>query len=103
MPLKDDLLKEPSDLELKVLGNLLVFCPSGCGELLELDQVSKHLDSNCEVTPVSPPVHQLLELRSSTSRLKMHTMSLLADEMVPSTGIVTYRSPTGKVLYNTKL
>ncbi len=101
MPLRDDLISIPSNLELKVLGNLLVFCTGGCGEVLELSQLTKHLTSNCTVTPVPVPskvtVHQLLELESSTSQLRTHTLSLLADEMIPSSGVATCRSSTGKV------
>lgn len=100
-PLSDDLLMEPTDLELKVLGCLLLACPSGCGEVLELDELLKHQASSCNVTPVPPPskisVQQLLELESSTSQLRTQTMSLLAEELVPSSGVATCRSSTGKV------
>ena len=100
-PLTDDLISAPSHLELTVLGSLLVFCTHGCGEVLELDQLSTHLASNCTDTPVPTPskvtIHQLLELDSSKSRLRTHTWSLLADEMIPSSGVSTCRSATGKV------
>ena len=76
-------------------GRLLLACPSGCGEVLELDQLSQHLASNCSITPVPPPskisVQQLLELESSTSWLRTHTMGLLAEEMIPSSGVATCR------------
>ena len=91
----------PSDLSSKVLGSLLLHCEKGCGQVVEFRHYNQHRESQCEHIPVPPPskitVEQLLQLET-TSLLHTNTMGLLIEKLIPSTGSVTFRSPTGKVI-----
>ena len=61
---------------------------------MELKHLMAHISSSCQHTTVPPPptitVSQLLHQQSKES--------LMASHMVPSSGHITCRLPTGKVL-----
>ena len=91
----------PSQLSLQILESLMLSCDRGCGQILELQHLRRHINSKCTDTPIPPPakitVEQLLDM-GSTSRLQMHTMGLVAEKIIPSNGPVTLCSSTGKVI-----
>jgi hypothetical protein len=93
----DNLIK-PSPLVLNLINSLLVHC-NKCGEIMELRHLSTHLSSKCQNTTVPSPskisVRQLLD--GSQTLMQTHTMGLVAERLVPSSGHVTCRSSSGKV------
>ena len=93
----------PHPLVLNMLGSLLLKCPRECGEVIELGHLEKHLASNCSHT-YTPPLSQItvehLLDSSLSSTLEQYTMAMLAEKFIPSSGSVTYRSPSGKVCPN---
>ena len=90
----------PSNLLLKQFGNLLLHCTKGCGQVVELQHLTAHIDSVCVDVNVPPPskvtVEQLVQLQPS-SQLYTAIMGLVAEKMIPASAPVTLRSSTGKV------
>lgn len=49
-----DQLSKPSDWVMRTMGSLLVHCKQKCGEIVELQHLTTHLQSKCTKTPVPP-------------------------------------------------
>ena len=97
-------LRVPSDVVLAVLQSLLVRCSNNCGQVVELQHLKGHLASNCRDTEIPPPtiisVQQLLDQKLSEphpSLMTSHNVGLLVDLLLPSSGSVMCKTPTGKV------
>ena len=95
-------INSPSPLTLKLLGSLLVHCNNtDCVEVMELKHLMAHISSSCQHTTVPPPssitVSQLLHQGSKESLMASHTMGLIAETAVPSSGHITFKSQLGKV------
>ena len=85
-------INTPSPLTLKLIGSLLIHCNNkDCKEVMELKHLMAHISSSCQHTTVPPP---------PTITVSQHTMGLIAETVVPGSGHITCRSPTGKVRVN---
>jgi hypothetical protein len=93
-------LSIPHPLVIKQLRSLLLSCPLLCGQVIQLEHLSKHLESNCRDADIPPlsaiSVHHVLEAPLG-SALEHHVMGKLASKFIPPTGSVTYKLPNGKV------
>lgn len=93
----------PSNVVLKLLESLLVRCTKGCGQVMELKHLRAHLTCNCASTLVPSPsnisVQQLLDQdhSSTPSIMKVQTLGLLLDEVLPASRSITCKTPSGKV------
>lgn len=103
-PVKETELCAPSTLTRQLLEGLLVRCPKGCIEVVELKHLQSHLSSNCTHTtipsPLSITVQQLLEQdHSNPSLMTSNTVGWLLEKILPTSGsiISTSKTPTGKV------
>ena len=90
----------PSKLTLMILSGLLVRCDRGCGQVIELENIMQHIESNCTYIPVPQPSRiTVLEL-DLPSNLQTQMMGLVVDKLIPAHGSVTLRSASGKVPVN---
>ncbi len=101
--LAPDQLCAPSELTLNIMGSLLIQCNRKCGQVIQLQHLTSHLQSNCSRMEIPPPssitAEQLLVSYPDREPPLMvtHTMGLLTEKMLPSGGHLTCRSSTGKV------
>ena len=95
-----DNISIPHPIVLRLLGSLLLKCPLLCGQVVALEQLCKHLDSNCMDSDLPSlsniTVQQVLESPpgSTMERLVMGTLS---SNFIPQNGSVTYKLSNGKV------
>lgn len=96
-----DQLCKPSAWVLTMMGSLLVHCKQNCGEIIQVQHLTTHLQSNCKTTPIPPPsaisLEQLVASSATEGLMVTHMRGLLAEKLFPSGGHVTCRSSTGKV------
>ena len=88
-------INSPSPLTLKLLGSLLVHCNNtDCVEVMELKHLIAHSHPVASTSQYQPPssftVSQLLYQGSKESLTASHTMGLIAETAVPSSGHITF-------------
>ena len=84
-------INSPSPLTLKLLGSL---CNNtDCVEVMELKHLIAHISSSCQHTTVPPPLlHHCQSTATPESLIASHTMGLIAETAVPSSGYITFKS-----------
>ena len=102
VPLLAEHINTPSPLILKLIGSLLVRCNNNdCVEVMQLKHLMAHISSSCQHTTVPAPstitVSQLLHQESQQSLMVSQTMGLIAEAVVPGSGHINCKSPSGKV------
>ncbi len=101
-PVKVTQLCVPPALTCQLLEGLLVRCPQGCKEVMELKHLTAHLTSKCTHTVVPSPsnisVQQLIEQDHSTpSLMTSQAIGRVFDKVLPASGSFTCKTLTGKV------
>lgn len=89
---------QPHPVVIELLGSLLLNCPGECGQVITLQLLLQHLQSNCvrrNVTPTPPlsqiTVQQIID-SAPESAVVQYTMGLLVEMFIPSSGSVLYKS-----------
>ena len=101
--LSPDDLCAPSQLILDIIGRLLLRCNKSCGQIVEIQHLRTHLQSDCTETEIPPPsdvsIEQLLlkDPDMPLSLMETSIIGLLVEKLIPISGPLTCRSSIGKV------